>query len=167
MSVKSKPGRLVATGAAFLVGAVLLAGCGSDSESSPKDDFIAQANTICSDYEQESAAAEDAFTEAIDAGDLETAATVFEDQAGAMTAAVDEMEALEVPPGDEQVINEFIALARDTVQVTLQAADAIRADDRQALDAAIAQGDALDARSDEIATEYGLTDCVSNADEQA
>jgi hypothetical protein len=111
--------------------------------------------------------AEQDFTQAINAGDLETAAVVFEDQASAMTAAVDEMEALEVPEGDEEVIGEFIALARDTVDVTYQAADAIRADDRQALDAAVAEGDALDARSDEIAEEYGMTDCVSESDEQA
>ena len=166
MSVKSSPGRVFALGAAFLVGALIFTGCGSDSDSA-KDDFVAQANTICADYEKESAAAEQDFTQAINAGDLETAAIVFEDQADAMTAAVDEMEALEVPEGDEEVIGEFIALARDTVNVTLQAADAIRFDDRQALDAAIAEGDALDARSDEIAEEYGMTDCVSDTDEQA
>ena len=164
MSVKSRTGRLVVLGAVLFTGMAFVAGCGGDSDSG-SDDFVASANTICADYRAQSEAAEADFTAAMDSGDLETAATVLEDQADAMSAAIDEMEALEVPSDSQENVDQFIALSRDTADVTLEAADAIRNDDRQGLEAAVAEGDALDAESDALAEEIGLTDCLSSEDE--
>ncbi|MDQ5895238.1 MAG: hypothetical protein QG596_1499 [Actinomycetota bacterium] len=164
MSVKSRTGRLVVLGAVLFTGMAFVAGCGGDSDSG-SDDFVASANTICADYQAQSDAAEADFTAAMNSGDLEAAAVVFEDQADAMSTAIDEMEALEVPSDSQENVDQFIALSRDTADVTLEAADAIRNDDRQGLEAAVAEGDALDAESDALAEEIGLTDCLSSEDE--
>lgn len=163
MSVKSRTGRLVVLGAVLFTGGALMAGCGGDSDSD-SDDFVASANTICADYKAQSEAAEADFTAAMDAGDLETGAIIFEEQADAMSNAIDEMEALEVPSDSQENFDEFIALSRDTADVTLVAADAIRNDDGQGLDAAVAEGEALDAESDVVAEELGFTDCLSEED---
>ena len=162
MSVKSRSGRLVVLGVVLFTGVAFAAGCGGDSD--PKMTSSPAPTTICADYKAQSEAAEADFTAAMDAGDLETGAIIFEEQADAMSTAIDEMEALEVPSDSQESFDEFIALSRDTVDVTLVAADAIRADDGQALDAAVAEGDALDAESDAVAEELGFTDCLSEED---
>ena len=165
MSVKSTTGRIVLLGVTALTGAVLFAGCGgSDSDSNSKEDFIASADQICAEFRDQSKPMEQEFQDAISSGDLDSAATVFEDQADGMSQAVDDMEALDVPDGDEETISQFIDLSRQQVDVTREAAEAIRNGDKQALNAAITKGDGLDAQSDQIADEYGLTDCGSAGD---
>ena len=169
MSVKSRTGRLVVLGAVLFTGMALVAGCGgdSDSDSGSKEGFIASADQLCADFREQAKTVETEFTDALDAGDLETAAQVFEGQGNAMSDAIDEIESLDVPSEDQATIDEFIALSRDQVDVTLEAADAIRNGDRQAFESAIADGEALEAQSDELADGYGLVDCGSAGDEDS
>lgn len=165
MRVKSTSGRLAVLGVTAMTGVVIFTGCGgSDSDSNSKEDFIASADSICAEFRDQSQSMSQEFTKAIQAGDLESAATVFEDQADEMTSAIDELEALDVPDGDEETINQFIDLSRQQVELTKEAAQAIRDGDRNTLDAAVAKGDTLDNQADQAADAYGLTDCGSAGD---
>ncbi|MCB0869264.1 MAG: hypothetical protein KDB52_00360 [Solirubrobacterales bacterium] len=166
MSVKSTSGRFVVLGAIVLTGAALIAGCGGDSDSGSitKEDFIAQADQICAEINAQGQELQQDFQEAMNAGDLEAAAAVFEDQADEVSAAIDEVEGLGAPEGDEETVDEFISLSRQGVDKVNEAAEAIRNDDRAALDAAVAEGDELDAQSDELVDAYGMVDCGSAGD---
>lgn len=167
MTVTSTAGRIILTGAIVLTGATLLAGCGGDSnsESISKEDFILQADQICAEINAQGDSLKQDFQAAMNAGDLEAAATVFEDQADEASAALDEIEALGVPEGGEDTVEEFIDLSRQNIEKVNEAAEAIRNDDREALDAAVAEGDEIDRQSDELVEAYGMVDCGSAGDE--
>ncbi len=165
MTVKFKTGRLAMLGAVLFTGAALVVGCGGDSESDDGD-FVASANAICADFDKQSKTMEADFTAAIENGNLEAGAGIFEEQAELMTGALDEMEALEVPADTQDTMDEFIALGRETTDLTLEAAEAIRADDGEALQAAVSESESIDAESDALAEEAGLTDCVNKDGEE-
>ena len=154
------------------VGAVLfaagVAGCGGSSDDDSgdalsKDDFIAQTNEICASVTADTEATADEFAEAFQAGDYEAASAALNDATDSLEAAIDEVDALGAPEGDEDTIDEFISLSRDQVDINREAADAAADGDQEALQSAVDEIDAAESKSDQIADDYGLTDCGSAA----
>ena len=103
--MRGKSSRIAVIG----VGAVLIAAgfarCGgsSDDESSgvlSKEDFVAQANEICSGVSPETAAAAGEFTKAYQAGDYEASAAALTEATDVFAGGIDEIEALEPPEED-------------------------------------------------------------------
>ncbi|MGK2932797.1 MAG: hypothetical protein ACSLFD_08515, partial [Solirubrobacterales bacterium] len=95
--------------------------------------------------------------------DFEAASAALTEATDSLEGAIDEIEELGAPEGDEETIDEFIALSRDQVDLNRDAADAAADGDEEALTAASEGIDAAESESDTIADGYGLTDCGSAA----
>lgn len=155
--------RIAAICVGALLTAVAFAGCGGgdDSGAPSKDDFIAQADQICADYKVAADAKEAEFLSLVDGGDLEGAADLFIETTDGITTALDDIVALGAPEGDEETINDWVALGREQVVVAGDIAESVRADDGPAIEAALAEGEALQDEADIVADEYGMIDCGS------
>lgn len=162
MSFKTSRLAVAGVGAVLLVAGI--SGCGGDDDSGPlsKDDYVAQVNQICSDFREESNVGEEAFKAALAENDFEAAADAFQENADAMAESIDSVEALQPPEEDQATIDEFISLSRDQHAQAEDLADALRAEDNAGVQAASTAGSEADRQADEIALEYGLTDCVSD-----
>jgi hypothetical protein len=148
--------------AAVVLGALAIAGCGGDDESSTatttatggplsKEQFLARGNAICrtGTYEIDQAA-DQTF-----AGRRRTDAQLqrFADLAvPAVPAQIDGIRALTPPEGDEDQVDEILDAAQE-------ANDRVEAD--PSLFAAGQGGDDPFAHANELAAEYGLTECGS------
>jgi ketosteroid isomerase-like protein len=154
--------------AAIAVGALLLtatfAGCGGSDDGSgalSKEDFIAQADQVCADFSAEAKKTEEAFNTAIQEDDMETAGDLFAANAEQMDVAVEEFADLTPPEADQETIDKFVSLSREQVDAAFELADAIAANDEQAVQAIDEEARGLDAEADLIADEYGMVDCGS------
>jgi hypothetical protein len=160
MSLASRVSRTVSVSVAVLLAAGFVAACGG-SDAPSKEDFIAEAAQICADYNADAKQAQAEFQTAIEAGDLEGAAQLFEENAAAINEGIDEIEAIGLPEGDEETIEGWFELGRQQADVAAEMADASAADDGQALDAALEEGNQIQEEADAIADEYGMVDCGS------
>ena len=156
--------RIAAFGVCALLLSAVFAGCGG-SEAPSKEDFIVQADQICADYTATADASDAEFQAAIDSDDFEGAAQLFEETTAEITSSLDEIEEIGVPEGDEETIDEWVALGREQVVIAGDIADAIRAEDGPAIEASVAEGEALQSEADAIADEYGMVDCGSAGNE--
>jgi hypothetical protein len=166
MSFRS--GRLAVAGVGVVLLVAGISGCGGDDDSGPltKEDFIAQANQVCSDFREESKLGEEAFTAAVQENDYQAAADAFQENADSMKASIDKVAALEGPEEDQDTLDEFIALSREQNDAAFAAADALREEDDAAVQEALNTGAQADKNADVIALEYGLTDCVGDTSEE-
>jgi hypothetical protein len=160
MSLASRFSRPASLSLAVLLSAGFIAACGG-SDAPSKEDFIAEADQICADYNLDAKDKQAEFQSAIDSGDLEGAAQIFEENAAAINDGIDEIEAIGLPEGDEETIESWFDLGRQQADIAGEMADAIAADDGQALDAALAEGDQIQQEADAIADDYGMVDCGS------
>lgn len=117
---------------ALFLTAALVTGCGGDeeSETSPAA-FVAEADAICAEYTDETALLESRFTEALDAGNLEDAASDFRDQAARVSEMLDRLAGLDLPVADRTTIEQLVEQGRQRVSAGEAAADAIAAGDGQ------------------------------------
>jgi hypothetical protein len=155
--------RIALVAAGLVVSGVLFIACGGDggSDSPSKDDFIAQADQICAEFNNDSDARVAEVESLINNGDFDGAADLFLENADLISGALDEIEALGVPEGDEQTVEDWIALGREQAATAEEVAEAIRVEDGAAITAGIEKGDANLAEADAIADEYGMIDCGS------
>lgn len=160
--------------AAICVGAVIagaaFAGCGgSDSggDALSKEDFIAQSDAICADFNEVSDAMRGDFVDAATAGDFDTAAGLIESTGDESASSIEERKSLATPEGDEETINEMYDLIDQQQELVPQLTDALRANDQQAIEDVSAQGDDVDEQINAIADDYGFVDCGSAGDADA
>jgi hypothetical protein len=134
------------TGLVFLLAGV--AACGGD-EPITKEDYVVEVNQICREANEDAIlAAGESLPENPDADDIrtywnETARPSIEER-------IDEIRAVEVPEGDEDVIDSYLAALEDGTDATQEQVDAGRA----------TEGPDLYAEANRIAEEYGLTECA-------
>ena len=164
MGLSSGGTRLASIAVGFVICGTLFAACGG-SDAPSRDDFIAQADQICADYTASADAKDAEFQATIDSGDFEGAAVLFEEATAEISTSLDEIEEIGAPEGDEETIDEWIALGREQVVIAGDIADAVRAEDAPAIQASLAEGQALRDEADAIADEYGMVDCGSAGDE--
>lgn len=141
--------------AAAGTGLVLAAGCGGDDGDA--EEFRAEANAICADYEARIAAVPPPLE------DVDEWAAVAGDIADMLEAGVNELDGLD-PPGDlGERYDEWIALKRESLEATRDLQDAGAADDQALVDEALARIGETERRADEIAADLGLDDCATSA----
>jgi len=152
------------TGIAALVGACALVACGGSSEEElTRNNFIADADAICAQFNVASTAREADFNEALKASDLEQAATDFEDQANEANAMLDQIAAIEAPVGDQVTVDEIVSIGRQRADAATEAADAIADGDKEAMIAAGKKASDLAGQYFQMADGFGLVDCGSGS----
>jgi hypothetical protein len=162
MSKWSGSNRIAVIGVAAVLAAAAVAGCGGDDSGElTKDDYIAQADQICADFNETANADQEEFQSLLDQGDFEAAADNFDQTAADSEAALAELEALEPPAEDQATIDEWLAILNEQPALAEEFSTALRAQDVQAINALGPEVQRLDADSDAIADEYGMVDCGS------
>jgi hypothetical protein len=137
---------------AALIGATVLAAgvaaCGG-GEPITKEDYVVQVNQICREANEDAiVAAGETLPENPDADDIRT---YWNDTARpSIEERIDEIRAVEVPEGDQDVIDSYIAALEDGTEATQEQVDAGGA----------TEGPDLYAEANRIAEEYGLTECA-------
>lgn len=156
------------------VGAVLIAagfaGCGgsSDDESSgalSKEDFVAQANDICSGVTEDVKGLDDKFAQEYKAGDYQAASDTLAEGNDSLNSALDELAGLEPPEADQAKIDEFLSLSQSQAEISGKLVGAAADGDSATLTSEAAKIAPLEKQSDAIADDYGMTDCGSAAND--
>ncbi len=146
--------RRAAAAVAALALAGVAAGCGGGGggDRLSKEEYIAQADAICKQANEEiDALGEPATLEEI----VTLAASAIEIQEESLA----ELRALKPPEEDEATLNEAYDLVEQQVEVGKQVKAAAEAGDMETIQTLIAENDPLDEQADQIALDYGLTEC--------
>lgn len=126
---------------------------------STKTEFIKHADEICARSEKSRADFQAQFQKALQEGETARAAQLLRQAADSDEDAAAELRNLEVPPGNEAVINRWLSINESLTAVSRDYADALAADDRERK---AAVGETLLKRvaaSNKIAREYGFKIC--------
>ena len=117
-----------------------------------KDELIEQADEICRQKLDQAAAIETPT-------DLESTGNLFEEVTPILESQTREIKALDAPEEDADVLAEWLNTQEQLVGIFRAAADAARSDDQEGFDEAFAEANAIQARSSELAAEYGFDVC--------
>jgi hypothetical protein len=165
---------------AFLALILVVAGCGGGGSSSveassgnppgeslghPKEDFIAEADAQCSDYQAQVAPIKielEALEKVAEPESLENEKQIGELLNEADSDAESELESLrelEVPRGDEATIEKLFDTAEEANALIGEGAAALEEGDTQRFGELAAQGEAINHRARRMAESYGLKVC--------
>ena len=109
MIVRSGGNRLAVVGVGALLAVAAFTGCGGDDSGElGKDEFIAQADEICAEFNETAKANQEEFESLLDQGDFEAAADSFDETAVMSEDALAELEELAAEVGrahaEEQLV---------------------------------------------------------------
>ncbi|MCC6224409.1 MAG: hypothetical protein IT201_13085 [Thermoleophilia bacterium] len=146
--------RRAAAAVAALALAGVAAGCGGGGggDRLSKEEFIAQADAIC----KQANADIDALGEPTS---LEEIVTLAASAIKIQEESLAELRALKPPEEDEATLNEAYDLVEQQVEVGKKVQAAAEAGDMETIEALIAENEPLDEQADQIALDYGLTEC--------
>lgn len=133
----------------------IAAGCGGGSGSSRLShaEFVQQGNAICTDYYKKLKALPQVSSPDQLVGFIDMAQ-------GYTNAAIDDLDKLQPPTGDEASFDAFLAQARDEVKLEDELRAAAKAKDNAELQAVGKRGDAMDKRANALAAKAGLDVCA-------
>jgi Tar ligand binding domain homologue len=148
-----------------LVFALAVGGCGGDDDSGgvSKAEFIKKADSACASFRKKSAQLE-AEANRIPQNDTARLATILEELADAAEETFAEFEQLDVPAGDEKVIDRYLSANRDQIDAIRRTADAFQAGDIETASKLIVSGRQAGNDTREIAQKYGFEVCGSETD---
>lgn len=151
--------KLRTTGLALLAVSALAAGCGGDDEQEAlaKPDFVKQANAICTKFESSvEKSAEAAFAGLESEKDLtpEIAREFFDDALPRFDQAVEDLDGLGAPEGDEDEVQAIVDAGKSDSQKIADAKDG------EEIESFVLE-DSATPEFDKKAEAYGLTDCGS------
>ena len=154
--------RLPTIGCLALVLTALVAGCGGeDAPPTLKEDFIAKVDRLCAADDKATEQAAAAFQEAIKDDDYVAAAAVVTDLQTTEAATIAQIEEIDPPEADQFTIDEYISISKQLNELDTEVAAAVKAEDREAYDAAEEEGELLEDRRDRLADDYGFVACGS------
>ena len=165
MAAIRKPLLVLALGAVALAG---LAACGDDDSSSgeaglaenpSKADYIAAADDICQRLYEQRDPLENQAALAAQEGDVEAAASTFENAASITETRFAELRTLPRPEADVQLLEAIYARGDRTAAIAREAAEALRSQDQQTLVQASKRGAANSLKLDKALIEYGFLVC--------
>lgn len=162
-----RPVRFVRSLAGVLTsGALVLAvsGCGGDSsQQEVGQDFVAQANSICAEFDQFSSGREKLFQEQVAGGEFGRAADTFEEYGEELRSSITELSELERPASGRESIDTFLESSRELSDLVPGVVDALRESDTATLISFATRLQELQKRADRAAREAGLEDCADVA----
>jgi hypothetical protein len=143
--------------AAVLIGfALLLSACGGGGGRLSKADFHAKANAICAKY---NAKIKGALANV--SSDPQSLARGMDRALGYIKKGTKELDALKPPQAYDAKYEELSRINHDEISTGQKLAEAARANDKAAIQSAIAQLESQGKDSDRLATEMGLDSCAS------
>lgn len=117
-----------------------------------KEEFIQQADDICSAKLEESSAIPQPT-------DLESTGNLFREVTPILQAQTREIKALEAPDEDIEVLEDWLKTQDELVGVFQAAAQAAGSGDQEGFDAAFTEANAIQAQSSRLASQYGFAVC--------
>ena len=144
-------------------GALVLAvsGCGGDSsQQEAGQEFVAQANSVCAEFEAFSSGQEELFREQVSSGDFEQAATTFEEYGEELDRSIAEISDLERPAGDRAAIDRFIESSEELTGLVSGVVEALRGSDTATLISVGTRLQQIQKKADRAAREIGLDECA-------
>jgi hypothetical protein len=139
----------------LLLAVVVLAGCGGGGDGGgelTREEFASKADAICGKYNQQTKALQNPTN-------LRQLANVADATLPILDNAIDELRALEPPEEDQEKVDEWLAeigkLWADLVEIR----DKAQGNDMQGVQAVVPRADEHNKRSNELATELGMTVC--------
>ena len=140
--------KLIATlfGSALLLTGIV--SCGGD-DPVMKEDYIVQVNQICREANEDAlVAAGETLPENPDDDDVRRYWN--EEARPSIEARIEDIRAVEVPEGDQEVIDSYLTALEEGTEATQEQVDS----------GGTEEGPDLYAEANRIATEYGLTECA-------
>jgi hypothetical protein len=125
-----------------------------------KAEFIKKADQVCTDFRDKSAELEQKANK-IPRNQLDRLAPVLRELSDAADETFDEFDDLQVPAGDEQTIDRYLAANRSQIDVIEKTADAFESGDLKAATKLISSGQDAGNRTQQIAQDYGFKVCGS------
>ena len=149
-------GRLTWVGALMAAAALSVgaAGCGGGGEQLTAEEFVAELNAICEDY---NAKREEIGPQSVEFEDVED---IGQQTLDAFDDAIAEVEALEPPDELADPAGDFIASWKEQRDVLAEIVDLAGEGDAEGVTALVEQGSELDDESDALAQEMGATACL-------
>jgi hypothetical protein len=146
------------TGAVVSAVVVLaLAGCGGGD---PEEEFVADANSVCAEFESFSSGQEETFQKQVASGDFDQAADTFEEYGAELKRSVTEISDLERPSGDREAIDAFIQSSEELTELVPGVVDALRESDTATLLSVATRLQEVQGKADRAARQAGLDDCA-------
>jgi hypothetical protein len=144
--------RRAASLAAFVA---VLAGCGGSSHNDSKRDFVNRADAICAGYTHKVQALHAPTTFAQTAAYAKVAGRAFAE-------SLTQLRALQAPAALEATYESWLVLADQSLQRVRALERAARAHDSVTIQRLGVEAKAAQARSDQAATQLGLTECAND-----
>lgn len=140
--------------------ALIAGGCGSNDGRLTKTEFVKQANAICAKYEQRV----QKRMAGIPAGDEKQLASSIQKVLPVIREGNDELRSLKPPDGLQGHYDRWMKIADAEVAAASKLQNALRKDDRQAIQSAFAELQSKDVDQDRLARqELGLNGCASGS----
>ena len=161
MSVKSS--RLALCGVGAVLFAAGIAGCGGgddEPEALSKDEFVTQANEFCADFTEQSNASTAEYDDADIAEDIDGAADSFAAVSEQMGDLSENIDGLGAPEGDEDTVDQLVDLSRQLSESGSTGAEALRDENLEAVTEANANSEEIRTEFNQVAADYGLTECA-------
>ena len=138
---------------AVLALATILAGCGGGGgdDRLSKEEFIAEADAICKQANEQIDALGEPTLENIDEY-LADAEAISREQLG-------QLRALKPPAADEATLNGAYDLIEQQIALAADGVEALKSGDQAAFEQVNAQITTIEAEADQIARDYGLQEC--------
>jgi hypothetical protein len=153
--------------------ALLVSGCGGDSEDSSssgsssgadaakpltKAEYVAQGNKICKDTRKAQKPFDDR-ADNLDRSDLPAAGKLFEEALVVTRDGYDRLKALSPPAADEAQVTEYLTAVERLLDNREKVIEPLRNDDRAAAAKVASADDGLDAKQDRLGDALGLNAC--------
>lgn len=159
--LSSPPGPAGARGiAAATLAALVVLGLSACGGGSVEEEFTAQANSICTEFEKFSSGQEQRFQEQVSKGEFDQAARTFEDYGNELKTSVSEISGLERPSSDQASIDTFLKSSREVVNLVPGVVDALREGDTATLISVATRLQGLQKKADRAARASGLDQCA-------
>jgi hypothetical protein len=141
---------------AALAAALALAGCGGDDggggEPLSQEDFVAQADAICEEYEAKLDALGTPQSQEDLAEFAEKSVPIAEEGQGKLAELT--------PPADlQEAYDEWLAQGDKAVDIVQRLEQAAQDNDQEEIQAIATEAQAADERSEELATQLGFEEC--------
>lgn len=151
---------------AFATGAVIIVlgitGCGGgddEPESLTQEEFVTQANELCSTFTTDSDASSAAYDEADSSGDLGAAADAYAAIGNQMSDLATGIDELGAPEGQEETVDGMVAAGEELADNAKAGADALRDEDIDGVAETTESAEEIRTRFDQAAGDLGLTEC--------
>lgn len=143
--------------ALFLILAIaVLAGCGgSGGKRLTKQEYASKADAICGKYNQDVQALQNP-------SDLSELARVADRTLAILDSAIRDLKKLRPPASEQETVDQWLEQVEKLKQDLTEIRDSAKANDMQAVQAVVPKAEQHNSRSNELATELGMSVCNSD-----